>query len=526
MNTFPITNEHIANTVETVSSFLGKYDLEAKDILRVTLALEDTLLNYQETFGENTSCHLKCVCRFGRLRIELSVTGSSYNPFVSDDEEDFSRLLMAGMGMAPDWKYRNGQNVIVFTPKKKKRSQMISILAAIALALVCGALSVQLPKEARDFLLLKLLMPVSDTYLGLLNAVAGIMIFLSVAWSICSIGDVSTLTNIGKKMLSHMLLMMILLPTLFTLCILPFFDLSNGTEAGSIDLSAPFSMLLGIVPTDLLTPFIQGNFLQIIFLAAITGIALLVLGSKTSLIAAFIQQADSLVQLILEVICSFLPLVIFLSFFQMILSGSFTVLLEAYKAPLFLILGGFSVMLLYLGFLCLTLKADPVIVLGKMMPPFFIGLTTASSSAAMAATMDICENQLGIDKKIVNFGVPLGQIVFGIGSVMEFIVLAFCMAEIYDVSVTPVWTIMTILISVILTVAAPPIPGGSVALCTILFQQLGLPLEGLAIAVAIDVIADFFITAMDLFCQQSELVLLSGKLHMLDLKKLRKKNPA
>lgn len=522
MTAFPITNEQIEHTIETASAFMEQYKIEANDILRVTLALEDTLLNYRDTFGENTACSIKYICRFGRVRIELSVNSGSYNPFASNDEEDFSRLLMSGIGMAPDWKYRNGQNIIVFTPKKKRRSQMADILAAICLALLCGTLAKLLPQNIQDFLSLQLLTPVADTYLGLLNAFAGIMIFFSVAWSICSIGDVTTLTNIGKKMLSRMFLMMTLLPTLFTLCALAFFDFAGGSQSKNIDFSAPFSMIIGIVPTNLLTPFTEGNFLQIIFLAAITGTALLVLGSKVTLIASFIEQANSLIQLILEVICSFLSFVIFLSLFHMILSDSFYALFEAYKAPLFILFGGVSAMCVYLCFVCITQKVKPSVVLRKIMPAFLIGLTTASSSAAMSTTLDTCENQLGIDKKIVNFGVPLGQIVFGIGSVMEFLALSLCMAEIYRVDVSPIWISMAILMSVILTVAAPPIPGGGAALCSILFHQLGISPEGLAIAVAIDVIADFFLTATDIFCQQSELILLADKLHMLDHETLRK----
>lgn len=523
MNPFTLTNDQIAQAVEAVTAFMQKYRLTQKECLRITLALEDTLLNYRDAFGENTDCTLRCIQHFGRLRIELSVNAASYNPFLSKDEDDFSRLLLTGIGMAPDWKYKDGQNCIAFTPKKQKASQMVYIASALCLALLCAALSKALPAYVQTLISQQLFTMLSDTYLDLLNAVAGMMIFLSVAFSICSLGDVATFTNIGKKMLSHMLFMLLLLPLFFALCILPLFTFSGRSGADALELSGIFEMLIGIVPTNLFTPFIEGNFLQIIFLAAIVGSSLLVLGSKVSLIAALIEQANTLVQLLLEVLCSFIPFVIFMTLYNMLLSGSFSVLLEAYKAPLLLLLGGLSAMCLYLCLICFTQKVRPDILLHKITPAFFIALTTASSSAAMSAKLDACEHQLGINKKLVNFGVPLGQIIFGIGSVMEFIVLGFCMAEIYQVTVTPVWIGMTVLISVILTIAAPPIPGGGVALCTLLFHQLGLPPEGLAAAVAIDVIADFFITAMDTFCQQCELVLISARLHMLDTSRLRKK---
>jgi len=521
MNTFNLTNQEIETVIEKVSEFLKMYKIEQKEQLRTILALEDTLLNYQAKLGEKGTCSLKCFRRFGRIRIEITVNGESYNPFTSEDEEDFSRILMSGIGMAPVWQYRNGQNIVIYSPKKKKASQMFYIIAAIMLALVCGAITSQFPQRIQDSICGLVLEPIFDTFLGLLNAVAGIMIFVSVVWGICGIGDMTTLSNIGKKMIGRMLLMMTLLPTLFTQFVLPFFDFSKGNIEGNMDLSGPFSMLLNIVPDNLITPFAEGNFLQIIFIAAMVGVALLVLGSKTGLVVSFIEQVNLLIQLMMEVICSGIAVVIFVSLYSMFINGSFSIMLNAYKAPLLILCGCLFSILLYLCFVCIRKRVKPFIYLKKIMPSFLIGLTTASSSAAMSTTMETCEKQLGIDKKIVKFGIPLGQIMFGINSVTEFIMISFCMAEIYSVAVTPLWIGVAIFTSVVLTIATPPIPGGSVALCTILFSQLGLPLDGVAVAVAIDVIADFFITAAEIFCLQSELVLVSGKLNMLDTDILR-----
>lgn len=519
---FNLTNQAIEIAVETTSDFLQKYKIEKKEILRTTLTLEDTLLNYQDTFGEKTVCSLKCVHRFGRIRIELTVHGENYNPFTSGDDEDFSRILLSGIGMAPAWQYRNGQNIVIFSPKKKNPSQMVYIASAVVLAFVCGVLSKLLPQNVQDLICGGILVPIFDTFLGLLNAVAGIMIFLSVVWGICGIGDMATLSNLGKRMIGRMLFMMTFLPTVFALCILPLFHFSGGGAKEKIDLSGPFSMLLGIIPDNMITPFTEGNFLQIIFIAAMVGIALLVLGNKTSLVVSFIEQANSVVQLLLEAICSAISVVIFISLYSMIMNGSFSILLKAYKAPIFILLSCLFAIVVYLCIICITTKVKPIVFIRKVMPSFLIGLTTASSSAAMTTTMETCEKQFGIDKKIVNFGIPLGQILFATNSVIEFIVIAFCMAEIYSVAVTPVWIAMAIFASVILTVATPPIPGGSVALCTILFTQLGLPIDGIAVAVAIDVIVDFFITAAEIFCLQSELVITSYKLNMLDIVKLHK----
>lgn len=524
MDRFTLTNENIEAAVSRVSEFLDGYKLEQKESLRLSLSLEEALLRYRDAFGETAAFAIKCAQRLGRLRIELAVDGQSLNPFAARDDEDFSQVLLTGLGLAPTWQYKGGQNLIVFSPKRKRPSQMVYILAAVVLALVCGSLSRLFPAGVQDFLVNGLLSPIADTFLGLLNAVAGLMIFLSVAWSICSLGDIATLTSIGKKTIGRMLLMLLVLPAVFAVCVLPLFHFTSGAGGSAVDLSGPFSMIIGIVPTSILAPFLEGNFLQIVFLAAMAGAALLALGGKASQVVTFVEQANSLVQLVLEAICSLISIVIFITIYNMILTGSFTTLIEAYKAPLLIVLGCVFAMAVYTVWICMKYKVSPAVFLRKAMPTFLIGLTTASSAAAMAGVMDTCKKQYGIDDKIVSFGVPMGQILFGIGSVMDFVVLSFCMAEACDVAVTPAWLVMAVITSVILTIATPPIAGGGVALCTILFTQLGIGAEGLAIALAIDVIADFFVTATNVFCRQAELVVLGGKLHMMDTERLRQKS--
>ena len=115
---FSLTNQAIETAVETLSDFLRSYQIEQKEILRTTLTLEDALLNYQEAFGKKAVCSLKCIRRVGRIRIEIAITGESYNPYAREDEEDFSGILLSRIGMVPVWSYRNGQNIIILTPKR------------------------------------------------------------------------------------------------------------------------------------------------------------------------------------------------------------------------------------------------------------------------------------------------------------------------------------------------------------------------------------------------------------------------
>lgn len=461
MEQYKLTNENIDQVSLTIEKTLGEWGADTRSLLKTRLAAEETLLKYQEAFGAEARFQQKCTRRLNHIRLEFSVPGERLNPFETGEETESEILqgLLANMGMAPVWQYRNGENLILFTPKKKKRSQMVSLVLAVLLAFLCGGLCRFLPEGAQSFLAKQFISPIFDRFMGLLSAIAGPMIFLSVAWGIYSIGDTATLGRIGKKMIGRFLLMSVVLTLLACLAVRAFFSLEQG-NGGVFDFSELFSMILDIVPGNFFTPFTEGNPLQIIFVAVLIGMAMLILGRKATVAAAFVEQSNYIVQLIMEAVSSFVPLFVFGSLLNMVLNNDFSVFLHTYKLFFAMLLGDLIVLAVYVCLVCKKQRVKPKVLLEKMTPTFLIALTTASSSAAFAENMDCCEKELGIDKKIVNFGVPLGQVIFMPGVSILFLAVGFCMAESYGVTVSPVWTAAAFLIVIVLAVAAPPIPGG------------------------------------------------------------------
>jgi Na+/H+-dicarboxylate symporter len=204
------------------------------------------------------------------------------------------------------------------------------------------------------------------------------------------------------------------------------------------------------------------------------------------------------------------------------MSGNLDAFVKAYKVLPIMLLGQFVAVGIYLLLVTFRKKVSFKVLLKKLMPTFLIGLSTASSSAAYATNVEICEKKLGIDKHLVNFGVSLGQIVFMPGYVMLFMAPALCMAEIFGVSISLEWLITAAIVSIILAIAAPPVPGGALTCMTMLFVQLNIPAEAISAIIALNVIMEFFATAVNLLCLQTELVELAGDLNMLDYDILRK----
>lgn len=519
----PLNSETIDAAVEAAEGFLSGAGVDRKDILRIRLAMEETLLNYQEALGPEPVFSMKCVKRLGRLRVELCFPGRQLDPFAVEEEEESEILrgILAGMGIAPVWQYKNGANLVLFTPRKRKPSQLRSLIAAVVLAAAGGGLCSLLPEGARDLLANQLAAPAFSTFMGLLTAVAGPMIFLSVVWGIYSIGDTATLSKIGKRMITRFLLMSFLLTLLAEAVMVPFFPLAAGGES-SFDLSQLMGMVLAIVPGNFFTPFTEGNPLQIIFVAVLIGLALLILGSKVSAVSGLIEQANLIIQLIMEAVSGLVPIFVFASLFSMIVNGSFSALLRSYKLFPLMLLGQGLAMGLYIVLVCARKRVRPAVLLKKLAPTFLIGLSTASSAAAFSTNVECCEKRLGVDRQLVNFGVPLGQVVFMPGAACTFLAAGLCMAEIYGVTVSPAWLVSALLITVVLAIAAPPVPGGALTCYTMLFLQLDIPAEAIAVTIALNIVLDFFGTAVNLFCLQTELVELAGSLGRLDEDVLRR----
>ena len=518
-----LTNVNIDEAAELIFKDVIDFCGDKKEANKARLMVEEILLGYQAEFGEECEFKLISRKRLARHQIVVSVNGVRFNPLDNDsDENEVFQTMLGAFGTAPFWSYQGGQNTITyFTKKERRRSTLTSLAFAIGLGLLAGFGCTLLPDAMRDVIALNIVGPLFDAFMNVISCIAGPLIFMSIAWGIYCIGDVTTVEFIGKKMIGRFLLMSFSLVLISMLLVLPFFNVVTG-GSGNLDLSTLYQMILDIIPNNIITPFAEGNTLQIIYLAICFGLGVLILGKKASAITEFTQQLNYLVQLIMDFISGLISAFVFMSLFSFIVGGTFFKLAGITKLIPVMLIGCIFPMVFYVIYVCVTKRVSPIILIHKQLPSFLIALTTASSSAAFSANITCCTKKLGIDRKIANFGVPLGQVIFAIGTAMSFVSIGLCMADIFAIDITPKWLSTMFIMAFVLGIATPPIPGGSMACFTIFAGQLGLPNEAVSICVAISVITDFVATAVNLFCLQLELTELGGRIGLLDIDVLRK----
>lgn len=507
---------------EDAEVFLNKAKVDRRETLRIKLMLEEVLLRYRDKFGEDTQYIFRCVKKFFSQRIEIIIEGDSYNPFEEESDTVMIQKLLAGVGLAPTWSYKNGKNHIVFCPKKKPLSQTKKILVSVVIAIVMGIVCNFLPEIMVNNVSSYLLSPLTNMFVGSLSAVSGPMIFLSILGSICNMGDLETLGKIGKKTILT-ILGVGFLTSVFSCLVMTAFATLQNASGGVTDISGILDMVYGIVPGNLFLPFTEGNVLQIIFIAVICGIAMLVLAGRVPQILSLIEQLNLLIQTIMEGVASLLYVLVFVMLLDMIVCGEVSTFLSSYKIVLWSLglLAGFLIIILL--FVSIHQKLSPVFLMKKILPTFLIGLMTASSAAAFTTNVRDAEKKLGMDKKFVRFGIPLGQIIFKPGFITMLTALEFGMAKFYDLEISVSWIAIACIVNFIMSVAVPPVSGSAFACFTIVFTQLGIPAEAIAVAFAIDMILDFPCTGVGLAGLQLALVEVADSLNLLKKDVLRNK---
>lgn len=515
---FPLTDEGI-DAASTHIGVLLEGIAGRREILRIRLASEDILDLWRNTPGNEAVCTVQYCIRPGQRSIRLSAAGPSINPNTDSSQNELDtagNVILEGLGLSPMYRYNKGINQVDFRVPEKKVNQLSWVALAAVLAVSSGLLTTQLAEKTQQFLTEQLTMPMLNILLGMLTGVAMPMIFFSICTGILGIGNVTALGRIGKKFLLRLLGLTFVIAVMTIAAIGWTFPLYSGGSAESGGFQAIFSLVLQMIPTNLISPFLEGNAIQLILLGLCLGIALLILGERVEELSDVVRQADNLVSLLMSGINRLIPLFVFLTFYGLVVSSdasklSGTAEILILTAALCLVLA-----LIFTAVVCLCCHVSMGTLLRKTLPVFLVALSTSSSAASFPLRLEICEKRLGVARQVSRFSVSLAQTLFKPTACIFYIVSALCIARAYEVPITPLWLVLCVLVSGILTIATPPVAGGTKMAYSALFLQLGIPAEGLVMVLAAEPIIDFLLTAVNSHVQVMLIVLTAGNLNLLD----------
>ena len=306
------------------------------------------------------------------------------------------------------------------------------------------------------------------------------MVFCSVVMAISEISEASTLGRVSAKTIGWFMFTSSIALVFAGIIALIFFKAGvfnvaiEGVEAsvGSTG-SNPLNVILNIIPSNIGSTFSVNNaVLGVVFIAVVVGLSMNKIGlGKESVIYKFCKEVSDIIVVFLNfTVKKFGPVAIF-----MLLCRTFATYGIDYLKPAFTYFIICVVLLLaylFIGYpLFLTIRCgvNPYIFIKKIFKVIVFGFSTSSSAATLPLNLDTNTEELGVDKQIASFVLPLGMTINMDGTAIMQVVATLFIAGCggYDVSVFQLVVIMVL--ALIASMGTPAAPGaGAVILFTIL----------------------------------------------------------
>jgi len=381
------------------------------------------------------------------------------------------------------------------------------ILIGLLLGVIFGVIANQ---WAFSDIVLNYIKPIGSAFIRLISMVVVPLVFASLLVGTASLNDIRKLGRIGIKTVAYYLcttIIAISIGLLLANTFRPGAGLSEETRTELIksqseqaesqigtDREKPTitGILLNIIPTNPVKSFEDGNMLQIIFLALLTGICLSLIPSpKTQLVINFFEGVNEVVILMVRIIMKLAPYGVFALISAVVADFGLGILLILLKYSLVVIVGLIlHVTIVYSSAIKLFSKQSIGTFFRGIRPAQLIAFSSASSSATLPVTMECTEKNLGVPGQVASFALPLGATINMDGTALYQGVSAVFIAQFYGMGLTLPQQLTIVLTAVLASIGTAGTPMAGVITLAIVLKSIGVPLEGIALIMGVERILD------------------------------------
>ncbi len=402
-----------------------------------------------------------------------------------------------------------------------RRIPKIPFWAQILLGLVCGALLGWLAHSQDISWLGATLDKIGHLFVQLLKLAVAPLVFFAIVVSIANLRGVSNAARLATRTLLWFMATS-LIAVVIGLAIGLITHPGSGTGLTAADGAKPqhtgswLDFITGILPTDVITPFTQLNVLQIVFMAAVTGIAALQLREKAQPFLTLSTAILELLQKALWWVIRLAPLGTLGLIGNAVNTYGWN-LVKQYATFTADVYVGCALVLfgVYPLLLATVARVNPLQFFRGAWPAIQLAFVSRSSVGTMPVTQRVTE-RLGVPREYASFAVPFGATtkMDGCASIYPALASIF-IAEVFGVHLGIRDYLLIVFVSVIGSAATAGLTGATVML-TLTLSTLGLPLAGVGLLLAIDPILDMMRTATNVAGQSLCPVLVAAREGILD----------
>lgn len=364
--------------------------------------------------------------------------------------------------------------------------------------------------------------PLGDLFIRLIRMVVVPLVIATIIAGAAGISDTSKLGRVALKALLIYAIttaISVAVGLIFASVIQPGVGLDLSTEGLKAKEIVPpplVDTLLNIVPINPIEAMAKGSMLQIIFFAVMFGFALSALGERAKPVLNFFEVVGDTMIRVTGTVMRFAPIGVF---------GLIAFTVSRHGLSVLLPLGSLilSSFLATVFFVCVVLlpmvrifSKIPVMKFVKgIFEPWLVAFTTCSSAAALPANLD-STRRLGATKAISSFSIPLGNTINMNGTAIYMGVCAVFAAEVFGIPMDMTTKLTVVVMGVLAAVGTAGVPGAGLIMTTIVFTQIGIPLEAVALIAGVDRILDMIRTSINVVGDAASAVVVTameGELH-------------
>lgn len=348
---------------------------------------------------------------------------------------------------------------------------------------------------------------VGNGFLRLMQMLVVPLVFCSLVCGSAAIGDTKTLGKVGVKTLGFYLITTALavgVALSLANVIDPGIGLNMGaivaadTAAVSTDVSFA-DTLLNIIPKNPIQGIANGEMLQIIFFAMIVGIILAKLGEKTSAVFNFFTQFNDIMMEMTMMVMSLAPFGVFCLIAKTFSGIGFDAFIPLLKYMISVLIAlGIQCFGVYMVMLVIFTRLNPVKFIKKFLPVMAFAFSTATSNATIPLSIETLGEKMGVSRRISSFTIPLGATINMDGTaIMQGVAVVFA-AQAFGIDLGIQEYLMVIATATLASIGTAGVPGVGLITLSMVFNSVGLPLEGITLIMGIDRILDMTRTAVNI----------------------------
>ena len=343
--------------------------------------------------------------------------------------------------------------------------------------------------------------PLGQLFITLIRMVVVPLVLATIIAGAAGIHDLSKLGRVASKTLAYYFLTtgIAVAIGLFVANIMqPGIGLNLSTEglrAKEITPPSIVQTLLNIVPMNPIEALATGNLLQVIFFAVIFGFALSSLGESGRPLLHIFELLGDVMLRMTNMVMLYAPVGVFGLIVFTVSQHGLSVLLPLGKLILVAAVASLlHVSLCYLPLVLCLVKIPLLRFFHGIAEPWIIAFTTCSSAAALPANLQAAR-RLGASKSVASFSIPLGNTINMDGTAIYIGIASVFAAEIYGISLTLNDQITVIILGLLASIGSAGVPGAVLIMISLVFTQINIPLEAIALIAGIDRILDMFRTS-------------------------------